>query len=159
MEQKKIAVALKCFTACAGAVGAFFFLFYVPILIWQLSLTETTTSWLRWPGTIGMWVIALLCYLALWEFWRICTRIGQDNSFCRENAVSMSHIGILAFGVAVLIFGGTVFLMLLGYLNGAGWLLIFFVLCIAVGIGVLCMALSKLIDNAAKLKEENDLTI
>ncbi len=159
MKQSTIARALKIFTVCVAAVGSFFFFFYVPVLIWQMSLAERETSWLRWPGTVGMWVIALLCYLALWEFWRICTRIGRDDSFCRENARSMRHIGILAFVAAALILGGTIFLMVLHYLNAAGFLVIFFILCVAVGIGVLCSALSKLIENAASLKEENDLTI
>ncbi len=159
MEQKNIARMLKIFTLCVGAVGAFFFFFYIPILIWEVAQEETEAAWLQWPGTIGMWVIALMCFLALWEFWRICSRIGRDESFCRENGASMGHIGILAFTVAALILGGTVFLMVLGYLNAAGFLMIFFVLCTAVGIGVLCLALSRLIDNAARLKEESDLTI
>lgn len=159
MEQKNIAKMLKIFTLCVAAVGAFFFFFYVPILILEISQAEPEAAWMRWPGTIGMWVIALICYLALGEFWRICGRIGKDESFCRENAVSMGHIGILAFAVAVLILGGAVFLMVIGYLNAAWFLVIFFVLCVAVGIGVLCLALSRLIDNAARLKEESDLTI
>lgn len=159
MTQNKIAKALKIFTVCVGVVAAFFFFFYIPVIIWEISVMEPEAAWLRWPGTIGMWAIALLCYLALWEFWRICTRIGRDDSFCRENASSMLHIGILAFAVGVLILGGTIFLMVIEYLNAAGMLVIFFVLCVAAGIGILCVALSRLIENAASLKEENDLTI
>lgn len=159
MRQSKIAKVLKIFTVCVAAVAAMFFFFYMPFLIWEMSVMEPEAAWLRWPGTVGIWVIALLCYLALGEFWRICSRIGRDESFCRENASSMLHIGYLAFAVALLVLGGAVFLIIIKYLNAAWIFVVFFVLCVAVGIGVLCVALAKLIENAASLKEENDLTI
>lgn len=159
MEQKRIANILKAASAGAALVGAVFFFWYIPNVIDSLAFYNTEVSWLKWPGLAGMWVIGILCYLALWEFWRICTRIGRDNSFCRENARSMKRIGILALLTLSLIIGGFLFLVCIHYMNGALAMVIFFIVCIAGGIGVVCLSLSVLIGNAAKLKEENDLTI
>lgn len=159
MEQKRIATILKIFTLGVAGVGALFFLWYLPELVREMALMEPEAAWLRWPGTIGLWMIGLLCYLALWEFWRICTRIGKDNSFCAANARSMKHIGILAFLCGLLMLGGSIFLLCINYLSAAVVLVVFFGLCAAGGIGVVCLALSVLIGNAAKLKEENELTI
>lgn len=159
MEQKRIAMILKAFTILVAVVGALFFFWYVPVIIEELSVTIEGTAHLRWPGTIGMWVIALLCYIALWEFWRICTRIGNDNSFCMENARSMKHIGILAFLAVLLIIGGEIYMLWIHCWGAAELIAVFFLLIVGCGIGVVCLSLSRLIRNAAQLKEENDLTI
>lgn len=158
MEQIRIAKRLKFFTAGAFSLVTLFFFWYVPLAVGEFA-REPAVAWLKWPGLCGVWLIALLCYLALALFWGICTRIGKDNSFCRENARAMKSIGLLAFGVGVLILCGCLFLGLVGALSGPLCVLSFFVLCAACGIGVICFALSALIRNAAKLKEENDLTI
>ena len=159
MEQKKIANGLKAFSIAVAVVGALFFFWYVPALIEEMAVMNPEAAGLRWPGTIGVWVIALLCYLALWEFWNICTRIGNDNSFCMENARSMKHIGLLAFLAALLMFGAGIFLACINCLGAAELLVEFFLIFVACGIGVVCAALSRLIRNAAEIKAENDLTI
>ena len=159
MEQKTIAMILKIYSLGVAGIGALFFLWYLPGLIQEMAVMEPEAAWLRWPGTVGVWAIGLLCYFALWEFWRICTQIGRDNSFCKANARSMKRIGILAFLCGALILGGFLFLLGIHYLSGPLVLATFFGLCVAGGIGVLCLALSGLIRNAAKLKEENELTI
>lgn len=159
MEQKRIANVLKFFSIVTALVGALFFLWFVPGVIAGCAQTIPGTAFLRWPGTIGMWASGLLCYLALWEFWRICTRIGRDNSFCMENARSMKHIGQLAFAAVILILVGCVYLVCVGCFWPPQAVIVFFVVFIACGFGVVCLALSRLIQNAAKLKEENELTI
>lgn len=159
MMQKKIAKKLVLFTFIVGLVGILFFFWYIPGLIAEMAIMMPEAAWLRWPGTIGIWVIALLCYLALWEFVKICNRIGADNSFSMENACSMKRIGNLAILTGLLILGGDFFLVVIGYLNGAWILASFFSMFIALGIAVLCRALSSLIQNAAEMKAENDLTI
>lgn len=158
MEQIRIAKGLKLCTFAAFFLVTLFFFWYVPIAVGDLA-RDPAVAWLKWPGLCGMWLIGLLCYFALALFWGICTRIGKDDSFCLENARAMKRIGLLAFGTGGLILLGCVFLGCTGALSGALCVLSFFVICAACGIGVICFALSALIRNAAKLKEENDLTI
>lgn len=158
MDQKRIAGILKVFCVFVALVGGIFFFWYVPVLIEQISFMEDLPQ-LRWPGTVGMWMIAVMCYLALFDFVGICRRIGKDNSFCKENARSMARIGIYALVVMVLILGGTLALFAMQLMDIAMFFIIFFVEFVALGIAVICYALSKLIENAAVLKEESDLTI
>ncbi len=159
MNQKRIANVLKICSVAAAMVGLLFFLWYIPLIINQIADDIPEAAWLRWPGTIGMWVIGLLCYLALWKFWQICTNIGADNSFCAANARSMKHIGLLAFLAAALILGGCIFLCCIDYFGAPIALPAFLAISAALGVGILSIALSGLIQNAARLKEENDLTI
>lgn len=159
MSQKGIAKILKLFCCVVAVVGAFFFFVYAPLLVDELALMFPEAAYLKWPGLIGIWAIAIICYVVLGNFWMICVRIGEDNSFCNENAVCMNRMGFLSFVVAVLMTGAMVFLGCLGFLGFAYFIVYFLLMCVVCGVGVLCLALSALIRRAAKMKEENDLTI
>ena len=159
MSQKSIAKMLKLFCVVVAVVGAFFFLVYAPLLVEELAIMWPEAAYLRWPGLIGIWVIAVLCYAVLGNFWMICVRIGEDNSFCNENADCMKRMGLLSFVVAVLLTGAMIFLGCLGFLGIAYFIVYSLLMCVVCGVGVLCLALSALIRRAAQLKEENDLTI
>lgn len=162
MEQKRIADGLKFFTVIVAAVGAVFFLWYVPGCMnryMEYIGTVPRVAVFRWLVPVAIGVIGLLCYLALWEFWRICTRIGNDNSFCRENARSMRNIAILAFLAAGLMLIAGITLVCFGLLIRLAAVKILFLIFVACGLSVLCLALARLVENAAELKEENELTI
>jgi len=159
MSQKGIAKVLKIFCLVVAVVGAFFFLIYAPLLVDELAFMFPEAAWLKWPGLVGVWVIAMLCYAVLGNFWMICVRIGEDNSFCNENAVCMKRMGILSFGVGVLLTGAMLFLGCLGFLGISYFIVYSLLMCVVCGVGVLCLALSALIRRAAQMKEENDLTI
>lgn len=159
MEQKRIADGLKFFAVIVAVVGAVFFLWYAPELVIRYTGIVPRAAALKWPGLIIVWVIGELCYLALWEFWRICTRIGNDNSFCRKNAYSMRNIALLAFLAAVLMMAAGITLACFGLLVRIAAVKLFFMVFVACGLGVLCLALARLVETAAELKEENELTI
>ena len=148
MSQKSIAKMLKLFCVVVAVVGAFFFLVYAPLLVEELAIMWPEAAYLRWPGLIGIWVIAVLCYAVLGNFWMICVRIGEDK-----------RMGLLSFVVAVLLTGAMIFLGCLGFLGIAYFIVYSLLMCVVCGVGVLCLALSALIRRAAQLKEENDLTI
>ena len=80
-------------------------------------------------------------------------------SFRQRIAACMKRMGILSFGVGVLLTGAMIFLGCLGFLGIAYFIVYSFLMCVVCGVGVLCLALSALIRRAAQLKEENDLTI
>jgi len=159
MSQKTIAKMLKIFCMVVVVVGAFFFLIYAPLMVDELAIMYPEAAYLKWPGMVGIWVIAVLCYVVLGNFWMICVRIGEDNSFCNENADCMKRMGLLSFVVAVLLTGAMVFLGCLGFLGIAYFIVYSLLMCVVCGVGVLCLALAALIRRAAQMKEENDLTI
>lgn len=159
MTQKRIANVLKVFCIFVAVVGAFFFFLYIPLIIDEFALMFPEAAFLKFPGILGVWVIAALCYIALWNFWGICTRIGEDNSFCEENAKAMKNMAIMGFLMTGLILAAMIFIGILGFLGISYFMIGFFVACITTGVGVVCYALSLLIRKAAEIKEENDLTI
>lgn len=71
----------------------------------------------------------------------------------------MKNIGKLAVMVLMLLMFGTFFLGTVGYLSGPFVVFMFFVTFVTCGIIIICFALAQLIENATKIKEENDLTI
>ncbi len=161
MNQKRIAHLLHLFSAAVAVVGALFFFWYLPHVIgnWIETVATGAPGWLYWALAGRAWAVAALSYLALGKFWSICTRIGADNSFCRENARAMGHISILAFLAAGMIAAVDIWLYfagLLGKIQAVGHFFLAFAAC---GLGVVALALARLIQNAALLKEENDLTI
>lgn len=158
MNQKKIAQLLKGFSLLTALVGGVFFFWYIPLFIKEAA-SVNELEWLRWPGTFGIWIVALLCYVALYYFWKICVQIGKENSFCNENVYSMKVIGFLAICASLTILFGDIILAILKLLNGAMILLSFFVIFVGCGIAVICFSLSQLIGNATRIKEENDLTV
>ncbi len=159
MEQKKIANILKVFCVGVAVVGALFFFGYAPALISELARMNTQADYLKIPMLVGVWTSGVLCYCALGFFWTICARIGKDNSFCMENAKAMRAIGMLAFVAAGLMVAAVIFAACVKLINLAVLAIAFFAICVAGGIGIVCLALSALIKRAAMLKEENDLTI
>lgn len=159
MEQKTIAKLLKIFSVITAIIGGIFFFWYLPVIICQAAEMIDEAAFLKIPAILCVIFIACLCYSALWNFWKICTQIGNNNSFCKENAQSMKNIGGLAFAVLIIILLGTLFLLIIGFLNAAWFFVCLFMSFVACGIAVICFALSKLIENAAMIKEENDLTI
>ena len=158
MNQQKISYLLKGMSLITAVIGGVLFFWYFPLLIDQIGMMYDL-SHLTMIGKCFVYGIACLCYMALFLFWKICTDIGERNSFCYENAHRMKIIGILAILVSLIILSGNVYLGILNYLSGPMLIVSSFSIFVGVGVSVLCYALSFLIQNATMIKEENDLTI
>ena len=159
MNQMKISKILKLFSMMNAIIGGLFFFWYMPHIISDAAIEFSEVSFLEMPGKIGIWTIALLCYIALYYFWKICNEIGKENSFCEKNVLSMKYIGIIACLICILIFGGDVYMAVVGYLHPGLVILSFLFIFVGSGIAVICFSLSALIKNAVMIKNENDLTI
>jgi hypothetical protein len=156
--QTHIARLLKGFTVLAALLCAFVFFFYLPLLGQDLAQALDAQA-LYLPCLIFAEVIALLVFLALWQFWKLCRCIGSNRSFSMESAAAVTAISRLALAAGVLFVGLVIALISTGILNAAWFIVLFFCVCAALGISLLCWCLSQLIRNAAELKEQTDLTI
>ena len=159
MVNKKIARILRGFAVTSGIIGGLFFFWYMPLCIDEIITGAPEVAFLGWPAKIGMFIIAFICYFALYHFLKICTHIENENSFCFENVVNMKIIGSSALVVALLTVLGDVYLLITGWLHPGIIIASFFFIFIVLSFTVISYALSYLIDNAVKIKEENDLTI
>ena len=102
--------------------------------------------------------VGVLCFLSLWQAWKICKEIGRDNSFSHENSKSLRMIAkfmtaayvLMAIGFIVCsIFNDS---MVLRGLAARGT-------CIALIFGLFASAMAQLMEAGGGLKDENDRTI
>ncbi len=114
-----------------------------------------------WPCLIWAWCFAAPIFAAVIPAWRICSSIStEEGAFTRSNAKCLRWIACLAFADAVIFPVGMLIVGMMG--AGSPGLVVLvtpavMLVCVAVGIAFLC--LGCLVDDAAKLKEDNDLTI
>jgi len=115
-----------------------------------------------WPCLIWAWCFAAPVFAALIPAWRIFSSISApEGAFTRSNARCLRWIAWLAFADAVIFPAGMV---IVGATTGAGSpglvvLVTPTVIFSCVAVGLASLVLSHLVDEAAALKEDNDLTI
>ena len=118
-----------------GVLLAVLFFWAVPMYGKYMATVEAPEfAYAYWPCLIWAWCFAAPIFAALIPAWRIFSSISApEGAFTHANAKCFRWISYLAFADAV-IFS-----------------------CVAVGLAAL--VLSHLVDDAAGLKEESDLTI
>lgn len=116
------------------------------------------SSW-YWPWLTFLWLTAIPCYIALVSGWKIVTEIGRDQSFCIENAKRLRLISILAAIDSAFVFVGNIVFLLLNMTHPGVFLIALFVVFGGIALTAVFAALSHMVLKAAKLREENDLTI
>lgn len=139
------------------AMLAFVYVVALPQRISSIAGEFPEFSWMVAPGIVAVTLSAVPVVVALTLFWRICTEIGRDNSFCRKNAGRLTGIGCCALIDTGYCAVGTVTVEMLAgtpiWLLGLG-------LCTAgLAVAIAAFLLSHLVIKAADMKAENDLTI
>ena len=159
MEHKRLS-RLLIFAGVLAILGcAFVFLLALPLTAWGYYVFVPEVQVLFWPSLVWFLGVGALSFCALWQYMRICRRIGENKSFCRENAKGLKTIAHLLFGCAGMLMAYCVVAVhplvpfgpqLLGCVLAAMAYL---------AMGLLAWALHRLIRHAVMLQEENDLTI
>lgn len=159
MKQNEMARWLKLVTLLAAAAGILAIVFLIPSLLDVLLPSDSCASILWLPLVGFVWLTALPCFACLWQFWGICTRIGQDRSFCAENAAALKRISQLLLFDCVLYCIAALGAAMLGLLTFSRALFLVTILLVGFTLTVLSAALSHLILKAAALQQDADLTI
>ena len=136
---------------------AIFYIEIFPHRIEEMGQYNANAAWLVAPGIIAVSVSVIPILIALVLFWKICTEIGKDNSFCHKNARWLSGIGFCALVDTGYCAVGTVTVEILA--GSPVWLLGTAVCVVGLAIALAAFLLSHLVLKAADLKAENDLTI
>lgn len=160
MKQTEMSKYLKIITAGTGILFLVLVVRFLPSVLKQMLAGQAGNAVYR--GTcIFIWITAVPCLLCLVKFWGVCSRIGENRSFCRENAEAlkqMSHYTLVDSVLYALFLA--VFCILGWYSFGIGYLFgIVLILFICITLTVLCAALSHLVYNASQMQEDQDLTI
>lgn len=159
MEQKGLSKWLKFIIIGIGLCGIVVYFLVIPEFGSAIAYENPEYEWAYYPWLIFLWITAVPCYVVLFFGWKISSRIGKDKSFCRENAKDLKRISLLAAGDSIFFFIMNVIYLFIG-INHVGIVLgSLIVTFFGVAITVASAALSHLVMKAAKLQEENDLTI
>ena len=159
MEQNKLAKWLKVIVAGIAVCGFFIYAFLIPDFGKTIVSDNPEFAYCYQPWLIFISLTALPCYAALFFAWKIFSNIEIDNSFSLQNARYLKWISWLAAGDAAFFFLGNIVLLFLG-MNHPGIILYSLIVVFAgVAISVAAATLSHLVLKAAKLQEENDLTV
>lgn len=160
IAHKKLAVLLRIGLMIAALVCGAIFFWFLPQLGHGIALADPEYAWAFWPCLIFAWLFAVPVFWAMAALWAVFGRIGRGDAFCMENARAMAAVSRLAFFDAVLVPVGVITLALLGA-GSPGMTVIAMPAGVMVCtlVGVMAMALSRLVADAARLQDESDLTV
>ncbi|TGY95905.1 DUF2975 domain-containing protein [Petralouisia muris] len=159
MTQKSLSSWLKGIIVGITVCGTVIYFYLVPMFGQEAAEANPEFSYCYAPWLAVIWLSAVPCYLALYFGWKITVEIGRDNSFSMENARYLKRISVLALLDSGYFFLANLILLLLN-MNHPGILLIsLFVEFAGVAVAVTAAALSHLVQKAAEIQNENELTI
>ena len=160
IEHKRLAALLRIGLVIAAAVCAAIFFWFLPELGRGIAKADPAYAWAFWPCLGFAWLFAVPVFWAMAALWAVFGRIGRGDAFCMENARDMATVSRLAFFDAVLVPAGVITLALLGA-GSPGMTVIAMPAGVMVCtlVGVMAMALSRLVADAARLQDESDLTV
>ncbi len=159
MKQKFFAKWLKGIILGVAVCGLIVYFHVLPILGQLIVAYDPAASYCFWPWLWFLWLSGIPCYLVLFFGWKVITNVGQDKSFSVENARLLKWISLLAGIDAAFFFLGNLILLFLNMNHPGVAIASLFVEFVGIAVAVAAAALSHLVDKAAVLQEQSDLTI
>ena len=159
MEQKALSKWLKAIIVGMGLCGLVVYGLILPFGGRDLSTASPELAHYYWPWLCFLLATGFPCFAVLALGWRIADSIGEGRSFSTDNAKRLAQISHLAAGDAGLLFAGNVALLLLNMHHPGVFIALLAVVFAGVAIAVGAACLSHLVQKAAALQEQSDLTI
>lgn len=159
MTQKSLSRWLKGVIAGVAVCGAVIYFYLMPEFGQQVAEANPEFSYCYIPWLIVIWLSAVPCYLVLYFGWKITGEISRDNSFSMENARYLKYISMLALLDSGYFFLANLILLLLNMNHPAIFLISLFVEFAGAAAAVTAAVLSHLVQKAAEIQKENELTI
>ena len=159
MEQKGLAIWLKIILVGVGICGLV--VYFVVFPSYGESLVNDYPEFANrfWPWLIFLWISGIPCYAVLLFGWKIATNIGRDQSFSNANAKYLKWIAWLAAGDGIFFFVGNIIFLFTNMSHPGVALFSLLVVFAGVAVAVASAVLSHLVQKAAVLQEQSDLTI
>lgn len=159
MEQRKMVKWLKFLVIFVAICGLILCAVVIPVVGRELSGMSPELGRYFKPWVTFVWVLAIPCFAALVHAWMIFSNIEKDKAFSMENAKHMEKISYLAGADTIALISGNIVLLILNINHPSVFLVFLMIGIIGIGISVAAAVLSHLIQKAANLQDENDLTI
>ena len=159
MKQKQMAVWLRVVIIGFAVFTAAAYAFVIPALGHQAVRAMPEFSYAYMPWLTLALASAVPVAAALVLCWQITGTLKKERPFVPENAVRLKRIAMLAFfDVALVLVCEFVFFFF--RMNHAGIFLLSFIPgFVAVAFGICCLGLAQLVEHAADLQQQSDLTI
>ena len=135
------------------------FFVFIPMYGKAVAVEYPEFAYCYVPWLVFLLIFSLPCFGALFFGWKISANIGRDNSFSYENAKDLGIISVLAGADSAVFFLGNAILLFLKMSHPSIALFSLFAVFAGTAITAVCAALSHLVQKAAAMKAENDLTI
>ncbi len=155
MKHKTMANLLRAVIILLVGCGLFMHIWWIPTIVRDgCSLEMVTVEWVTHAA-----VALIPCYAVTVIAWFVADSIAKEREFCHRNATFFRWIFGLALGDSTLFFVASIVLYVAE--RAYVWCVFAALPLAALGICVaICAAvLSHLIDRAADLQEDSDLTI
>lgn len=159
MEQRKMVKWLKFLVIFVALCGLILCAVVIPVVGKELSGMSPELGRYFKPWVTFVWLLAVPCFAALVHAWMIFSNIEKNKAFSMENAKHMEKISYLAGADTIALISGNIVLLILNINHPSVFLVFLMIGIIGIGISVAAAVLSHLIQKAANLQDENDLTI
>ncbi|MBO4697624.1 MAG: DUF2975 domain-containing protein [Lachnospiraceae bacterium] len=155
MEQRKLAVWLKAVMIGLGVIGAVLLAAVIPYLTKQIGGENGKPMVLN----VWIWISGIPPYIVLFIVWKIADSIGKNQSFTFKNAKRIERIAQLAAADSLYWFIGLVIFLFRNEVTVHAFASGMFVVFAGVCIAVVAALFSHLVQKAAVLQNQEDLTI
>ena len=159
MSQSTLYRWLKGIILLVGACGLAAYCWLLPQIARWILADAPEFQYCFIPWMVFMGLSALPCFAVLILSWRIARNIGEDRSFSMQNARLLQGISILAAADAGLFFCGNILFLLLNMNHPGIVLAALGVVFFGIAVSVCTAGLSHLVQKAAVLQEQSDLTV
>jgi hypothetical protein len=159
MLQKNVSCWLRGLIIVALVVGLAVFFVIVPLVGTELRRTYPEFQARLWPWLIFLWCFSVPCFWSLVPGWQLFGRVGGNSAFCRENALCLKTISQLLLADGAFFFAGNVAYWLLNLSHPSVLIASLFVSLALLAIGIAAAVLEGLVERAAALREDSELTI
>ncbi len=162
MKPKNFSIMMKAVIIMIAVFGALLYFLFVPMMANEMKFYINDLEYynkMRYAWMILIWLTAIPCYAVLGIAWKMALSVQNDTQFSHKNSGRLSKIALLA-----LVDGTFFFVMNIVYLfanlNHPGVLIAsFLIFLVAIAFAAAAKVLSGMVEKAAVLQEENDLTI
>ncbi|MBR2742394.1 MAG: DUF2975 domain-containing protein [Clostridia bacterium] len=159
MGQRALSVWIKVIICLIAVCGLVVYFVVIPSYGHELVVKYPEYAGAYQPWITFIWLTAIPAYIVLFLVWMTAENIGRDKSFSRVNAKYLKWIALLAAIDSVFFFVGNVVFAAIGISHPGVVLASLIVVFFGIAVSVISAAVSHLIMKAAKLQEENELTI
>lgn len=159
MQQKTLALWLKTIIISIALCGAVVYAFIIPLYGKNLIAGYPEYEPRYFPWLITILITAVPCYGVLILGWKIANNVGNDKSFCRQNAKNLKWISLLSALDSMFLFIMNIVMLILNLNHPGAALIILIVVFFGIAVSVASAVLSHLVTKAAILQDQSDLTI